>query len=141
MKLIDVHKRFSTEDKCLDYLEQIRWPNGVACLKCGVVDRICKFKTNETTRKRFSKKLGKVIEVKVPSRQLYDCLDCGHQFSATTGTFFHDTHLPVRHWLIAIALFMEAKKSLSACQLQRHLGINYLSAWRLAHRIRESDAR
>jgi transposase-like protein len=138
MKLIDVHKQFTTEDKCLDYLEQMRWPKGLCCLKCGVEGRISKFRTNETTRKRFSKKFGKVVEVKVPSRRLYECLDCGYQFSATTGTIFNNTHLPLRDWLIAIALFMEAKKSLSANQLKRHLGINYRSAWYLAHRIREA---
>jgi len=32
MKLTDITKKFTTEDKCLDYLEQMRWPNGDLCV-------------------------------------------------------------------------------------------------------------
>ena len=39
---------------------------------------------------------------------------------------------------MAIALLVDAKKSMSALQLQRHLGINYRTAWYMAHRIREA---
>jgi hypothetical protein len=63
---------------------------------------------------------------------------CGKQFSATSGTIFNDSHLPLTKWFLAIALICEAKKGMSACQLQRHLGVNYRTAWYLAHRIREA---
>jgi hypothetical protein len=39
---------------------------------------------------------------------------------------------------MAIALLVDAKKSMSALQLSRHLGCNYRTAWYLAHRIREA---
>jgi hypothetical protein len=39
---------------------------------------------------------------------------------------------------MAVALLADAKKSMSALQLQRHLGVNYRTAWYLAHRIREA---
>ena len=100
--------------------------------------RISKFQTKETTRKRFSKKLGKDVEVRVPSRHLYQCLECGRQFSATLGTLFHDSHLPLRKWFLAIALLCNAKKSISALQLQRDLEVSYRTAWYLAHRIRKA---
>ena len=35
MNLIDVNEQFATEDACLEYLEKMRWPNGVGCLECG----------------------------------------------------------------------------------------------------------
>ena len=35
MNLIDVTKSFGTEDQCLDFLEQMRWPEGVRCPVCG----------------------------------------------------------------------------------------------------------
>ena len=39
MKLTDITKKFTTEDKCLDYLEQMRWPNGdLCCIRCGVLN-------------------------------------------------------------------------------------------------------
>ena len=135
--LINVASEFATEEQCLGYLEKMRWPEGVQCLACES-KRISKFSTKETTRTRFSKKLGKDVEVRVPSRHLYQCLECDRQFSATLGTLFHDSHLPLRKWFLAIALLCNAKKSMSALQLQRDLEVSYRTAWYLAHRIRKA---
>ena len=124
MKMIDVTAKFNTDDKCLDYLEQMRWPNGVCCVHCGVM--------NVSTITRTAGKNKRV--------RIYQCLEkeCGKQFSATSGTIFNDTHLPLTKWFLAIALICEAKKGMSALQLQRHLGVNYRTAWHLCHRIREA---
>jgi len=46
--------------------------------------------------------------------------------------------MPLTKWFLAIAMVCEAKKGMSACQLQRHLGVNYRTAWYMAHRIREA---
>ncbi len=135
--LINVASEFATEEQCLAYLEKMRWPEGVQCLACES-KRISKFKTKETSRKRFSKKLGEDVQVRVPSRSLYQCLECNRQFSATLGTLFHDSHLPLRKWFLAIALICNAKKSISALQLQRDLEVSYRTAWYLAHRIRKA---
>jgi transposase-like protein len=72
--------------------------------------------------------------------RIYQCLEkeCGKQFSATSGTIFNDTHLGLDKWFMAIAMICEAKKGMSALQLQRHLGVNYRTAWHMAHRIREA---
>jgi len=125
MKLIDITKKFTTDDKCLDYLEQVRWPNGeIGCVHCGEVGRISKI-----TREKKGKN---------QRTRIYQCLACGKQFSATSGTIFNDSHLPLTKWFLAIALVCEAKKGISAKQLERHLGVNYRTAWYLAHRIREA---
>lgn len=125
MKLIDVHRQFNTQDKCLDYLVAMRWPNGVCCIACGSV------KVSKITREKAGKN---------KQTRIFQCLEkeCRHQFSATTGTIFHDSHLPLEKWFMAIALICEAKKSLSANQMSRHLGVNYRTAWHLCHRIREA---
>ena len=72
--------------------------------------------------------------------RIYQCLEkeCGKQFSATSGTIFNDSHLPLTKWFMAIALICEAKKGMSAKQLERHLGVTYRTAWYMAHRIREA---
>ncbi len=125
MRMIDIHKQFTTEDKCLDYIEAMRWPNGVCCIHCGVlnVSKITREKKGKNQRTR-----------------IYQCLEkeCGKQFSATSGTIFNDTHLPLTKWFLAIAFICEAKKGMSALQVQRHLGVNYRTAWHLCHRIREA---
>ena len=71
----------------------------------------------------------------------YICLnsDCRQQFSPTSGTLFADSHLPLLTWFHAIGLMLNAKKGISAKQLQRDLGIGgYKTAWYLNHRIREA---
>src|SRR6266478_6260759 len=140
MNLIEVVSKFRSEADCLDYLEAVRWPHGLCCLKCGIMERISKFTTNATTRTRTNKK-GETRTVVVPSRRLYECKDCGYQFSATTGTVFHDSHLPLEKWFMAMALILEAKKGISSLQVGRHLGVkegNTKSTWYLCHRIREA---
>jgi transposase-like protein len=124
MKLIDVTRKFATEDQCLDYIEAMRWPHGLGCVHCGEMDVV----TRVTREKK-----GKNKRIRI-----YQCLACGKQFSATSGTIFNDTHLPLTKWFMAIALVCEAKKGISAKQLERHLGVNYRTAWYLAHRIREA---
>jgi transposase-like protein len=124
MKLIDVTKQFNTEVKCLDYIEKMRWPNGeLGCVHCGEVGRVSTITRSEGKNKRA---------------RIYQCLACGKQFSATSGTIFNDTHLPLIKWFMAIALICEAKKGISAKQVERHLGVNYRTAWHLCHRIREA---
>lgn len=125
MNVIETTKAFATDEQCLAYLENRRWPNGVRCPICGAKE------VSKITRK---------TEGKNKRAQIYQCLEktCNSQFSATNGTIFHDSHLPLCKWFMAIALLVDAKKSMSALQLQRHLGINYRTAWYMAHRIREA---
>lgn len=124
MKLIDVTKQFQTDDQCLDYIEKMRWPHGVGCVHCGSMS------VSAITRTAGKNKRTRI----------YQCLEkeCGKQFSATSGTIFNDTHLPLTKWFMAIAMICEAKKGMSAKQLERHLGVNYRTAWHLCHRIREA---
>lgn len=132
--LIDIQRELGTDEQCLAYLEAARWPSGVGCLNCGSM-KVGKTVSNVKARK--GPKAGQVVK----TRHLYDCLEkeCGHQFSATTGTIFHDSHLPLNLWFHAVALVCNAKKSLSALQLQRDLGVgSYRTAWHLLHRIRKA---
>jgi transposase-like protein len=122
MNLLHICKAFTTEDTALDYLIKQRWPNGVRCLACDH-DKIYKIATKG--------KSGK------PCR-LFECADCGLHFSATTGTLFHDSHLPLQKWFMAMALMGEAKKGISANQIARHIGVQYKTAWYLCHRIRKA---
>ncbi len=125
MKMIELPTKFPTDQDCLAYLEAKRWPHGVRCPLCGAKE------VSKITRKSKSKNVR---------AQLYQCLEitCKQQFSATSGTIFHDSHLPLSKWYMAIALMVDAKKGKSALELKRNLGVNYRTAWYLAHRIREA---
>lgn len=122
MNLLKVSQAFSTEDQALDYWVKTRWPKGVRCIACDH-DKVYTIATTGKTGK--------------PCR-LFECAACGLHFSATTGTLFHDSHLPLRKWFMAMALMCEAKKGISANQVARHLGCQYKTAWYLCHRIRKA---
>jgi transposase-like protein len=122
MNLLTVSKTFATEDLALDYLVNARWPKGVRCLACDH-DKVYRIDTKGKTGK--------------PCR-LFECAECGLHFSATTGTLFHDSHLPLTKWFATMALMAEAKKGISANQVSRHIGVSYKTAWYLCHRIRNA---
>ncbi len=114
MTLVDVNRQFSTDDKCRELLRRLRWPNGIECLRCN------------------SKKTGEVANFK------YECYECHYQFTVTAQTIFHDSHLPLQTWFLAVLLIVEARKGMSANQLKRTLGVAYKTAWYLCHRIRKA---
>src|ERR1700719_570471 len=116
MNLVELVKDFSDEGRCRAYLEALRWPDGVTCP---------------------SSKSEKVYWI--VKRDQFLCSSCEYQFSVTVDTIFHDTHLPLVTWFLATFLLCEAKKGMSACQIQRSLGIKtYKTAWYLCHRIRKA---
>src|SRR5579864_6221706 len=110
MHTIEVTRKFATEETCVEYLERMRWPaDSIVCLGCGLTgkENFRAFTTNQTTRKRYSKRTGKVREVRVPSRRLHECKGCGYQFSVKVNTVFQGTHLPLDKWFAAVALMLE----------------------------------
>ena len=115
MNLPKLVQQFGSEDRCREYLEELRWPNGVVCPRCE-----CRSISRISTRNQF------------------DCNKCRYRFGATSGTLFHDSHLPLSKWFMAVYLMGESKKGISAKQMQRMLDVSYKTAWYLAHRIRDA---
>ncbi len=112
INLVQLTEQFGTDDKCRKALEQLRWRKGPTCPRCD----------SKAT--------------KIANRFQYDCDSCHYQFSVTAGTIFHDSHLSLWKWFVATALLCESKKGMSACQIQRTIGVSYKTAWYLCHRIR-----
>lgn len=110
------------KDEAREYLEQLRWPNGPACVHCGSI-----------TVYPLKPKAGSKHPVR---KGVYKCKDCRKQFTVTVGTIFEGSHIPLNKWLMAVSLMCSSKKGISAHQLHRMLGITYKSAWFMAHRIR-----
>lgn len=113
--LLKINEAFDTDAECRAYLEELRWPKGVTCPRCQS-DKISRIK----------------------ARKVFDCDGCRYQFSVTAGTIFHDSHLPLPKWFLAIFLVTESKKGMSALQLKRLLRVSYKTAWYMCHRIREA---
>lgn len=113
MNLVKLEERFSDPEKARDYLEQVRWPGGIKCPRC---------KDKHTTG--------------IKGRHTYNCNACHYQFSVTSGTIFHDSHLPLWKWFGALYLLTGSEKPISACSIQERLSVSYRTAWYLGHRIR-----
>jgi transposase-like protein len=122
VNLVTLMKRFGTEEAARGYLENLRWPNGPVCPRCGGADPY---------------RLKPRADSKRPGRPgLLKCRACRKQFTVTVGTIFEDSHIPLSTWVIALHLMAASKKGMSAHQLHRMLGVAYKSAWFMAHRIR-----
>lgn len=106
--------RFESEEKCREYLELLRWPDGVRCPRCDATRGISRLR----------------------QRQQFECDSCGYQFSVRVGTVFHNSHLPLWKWFLAVYVMGTSKAGVPANQLKRMLGVSYKTAWYLCHRIR-----
>lgn len=107
-----------TEAEAFEVFREIRWGKGeeTVCPCCGSVAK----------------------HYFLSTRKQWRCRDCGHTFSITSGTIFANHKLPLKIYLAAIALYANAVKGMSALQLARDLGVQYKTAFVLAHKIRES---
>jgi transposase-like protein len=83
---------------------------------------------------------GCVATYTYATRKLFKCKGCNHQFSVTSGTIFASRKLPIRDYLLAIAIFVNGAKGHSALQLSRDLDCQYKTAFVMAHKIREAMA-
>lgn len=116
---VEFLERFSSEDACALYLEKVRWPNGFACPRCGVV-----------------------AEPYRSSRGRMMCRDCRTQTTVTAGTILDKTRTSLRVWLAAMWYVTNQKHGVSALGLQRVLGFgSYQTAWAILHRLRRAMVR
>jgi len=88
----------------------------------------------------FCPKCGCAAIYRYQTRAVFRCKECRHQFTVTSGTIFASRKLPVRDYLLAIAIFVNGAKGHSALQLSRDLDCQYKTAFVLAHKIREAMA-
>src|SRR6202521_2159260 len=68
------------------------------------------------------------------------CKACRRDFSVTSGTLFAFHKMPLRSYLMAVAIFINECKGKSALALSRDLGVQYKTSFVLAHKIREAMA-
>ena len=118
MNLIQVFQRFPDHESCIEHLERVRWNDNPNCPLC---------ESPRVARKADGERIGR-----------WNCHECKSSFNVLSGTIFQKTKVPLQKWFLAIALILNAKKSLSSHQLARDLDLNQKTAWYMAMRIREA---
>lgn len=105
--------QFSTEDDCLAYLKEMKWPEGFICPSCGH---------------------GHSYEIE--SRRVYECAQCKKQTSVMAGTLFHRSHIPLVKWFWAIYFLGSDKGSISALRLSKLIEVNWRTARLILKKLR-----
>ena len=113
MEIVDIMADFNTHDKCIKYLEQIRWNGVPRCPYCG-----CSKSCSKSTR--------------------YTCRSCNNSYSVTVGTVFESSRLSLTKWFLGISIILSAKKGVSSRQLARHLSVNKDTAWLMQKKVRQA---
>ena len=116
---MDIKRGWPTEEEAMAHLEGVRWNGRPLCPYCR----------SERVSVHASK------DRSLPRRQ---CQHCHIPFSATVGTIFHNTHLPLQTWYGAMWLMLKPAKKVSIAQMARDLGIPYKTSRNLDLRIRRA---
>jgi transposase-like protein len=115
--LKELIQNFSDEQKCIDFLVQMRWNGSPVCPYCK-----CEKWYRIENGKRF--KCGNK--------------ECHKKYSVTVNSIFHASNIPLTTWFPAVYLISSHKKGISSCQLAKDLGVCQKTAWFMIHRIREA---
>ena len=116
--IADFEKKFPNELACRTYLQENRWPNGIACPRCENVN---------------------VYEhsIKEHHWQCAACSDNGYRFSVLVGTIFENTNKPLRDWFRVMHMMLSSEKAISALQIYRVMAFgSYNTAHLMCSKIR-----
>jgi transposase-like protein len=114
MTFFQFEQKFPDEKAAIDYFLDIGYHGTITC-PCGETVSIYRYKD----RPKF-----------------FHCYSCGKPFSPFKGTIFEKTHIDMRRWFYAIKLFLNSRKGISSCQIERELGVTQTTAWRMLQRIK-----
>ncbi|MCG8574907.1 MAG: IS1595 family transposase [Flavobacteriales bacterium] len=119
MTIAEFYHSFKDESSCKIHLKLSREKSGISCKKCG-----------HQAHYWLSKK------------EQWQCKNCNFRTTLRSGTLFESSNLPLKLWYEALYLVCNTKKGISACELQRQLGLKrYEPAWYMMHKIRKAMSR
>lgn len=119
--LLDFQRMFPDEQACRKYMEEVRWPKGFACPKCGSDRPPYRFRNRPT---------------------VLMCKSCRRSTRLTANTIMHRSKVPLQVWFWSAYLVTSQTPGMSALQFQRQLGINrYETAFHLLHKLRAAMIR
>ena len=118
MNLLDFSDRFPTEKSCRLYLAEKREKEGITCKECGGTKHYW-----------------------LAAQSLWRCANntCRSCTNLRAGTIMEKSHIAVKTWFMCIHLLRSTKKSFSALEMQRQLGMKrYEPVWFMMQKIRKA---
>lgn len=115
----EFYTKFPDEISAIDHFLNIRYPDGLTCPHCRGKVKISRYRA----RPKF-----------------FQCNSCNNSFSPFKNTIFEHTHIDMRRWFETIKHFTNGRKGISACQLQREIGVTYVTALRMLRQLRKAMA-
>src|SRR3974390_662933 len=116
LPMLEFFDTYGAQDQCEALVRAWRWPQGFVCPRCS-----------GTWHSEFRRQ----------QRLYFQCGACRYQCSLVSGTIFESSKLALPTRLLAMHLITQAKNSVSALELKRHLGVSYPTAWLVKHKLME----
>lgn len=115
MNILQFIQTFPTEEKCLEHFATVRLERGIKCEKCG-----CQTK-----------------HYWLQDQKRFKCSKCKTKSSYKSGTLMENSKLTIQQWFMILHLMTSTKKTFSALEMQRQLGVKrYEPVWYAMHKIR-----
>jgi transposase-like protein len=107
-----------SEERAVDLFRLLRWGDAeqFPCPHCGAIHK----------------------HYRLERRGLWKCPSCRDCFSVTTKTKFAYHKRPLRHYLYAVAVYVNAVKGISAMQMSRELNIQHKAAFVILGKVRDA---
>jgi hypothetical protein len=115
ISIFEFTQKFTTDEDCYQYLEEIKWQDGYSCVKCGHTHYV---KGKKESNRR--------------------CQSCQFDESVTSGTLFHKIKFPLlKAFHICYRVCMK-KKGMSSSELSRELALRQKTCWLFKRKIQEA---
>ena len=110
-----LNKLFQSDEKCFEFLADLKWSRGFECRKCGNTN-YCSGKTAHSRR----------------------CTKCKTEESATAGTIFHNCKFPVHKAFYIAYNVCKGKEDLSTYEFARRLSLRQMTCWNFKTKIQHA---
>jgi hypothetical protein len=112
---------FQSDEKCYNFLSELKWSNGFICRKCGNTN-YCPGKTSHSRR----------------------CTKCKTEESAAAGTIFHNCKFPISKAFYIAYNVCKGKEEISTYEFARRLSLRQMTCWnfktKIQHALQEMDS-
>jgi hypothetical protein len=103
---------FKSDEKCLQFLADLKWADGFTCRKCGNTNS-CAGQSPHARR----------------------CTKCKSEESATSGTIFHNCKFPMHKAFFIAYNVCKGKEDVSTYEFARRLALRQMTCWNFKTKI------